>query len=328
MDSLSAAIDAIPNTGPLAVAFSGGVDSSALLHALVQRRDRLARDAHAQPLVVHALHVHHGLQPAADAFVAHVEQRCAAWRVPLRVLRIDARNGPGESPEAAARDARYAALVEGARAQSCTRVLVAQHADDQAETVMLALSRGAGLPGLAAMPAQFMRQGLLFERPLLALTRAQLAGWLQAQGEKAIEDPTNGDAQRTRNRLRAGAMAALQRDFPGFQARFARSARHAAEAAGLLAELAELDLAQTGCPPRIEALQALSRERQANVVRHWLLRHHTTQASSAQLQALLEQVQACRSRGHHIDLHVGAGHVRRAGAALAYEPPIPPSRPV
>jgi tRNA(Ile)-lysidine synthase len=140
---------------PAAVAFSGGADSTALLLAAAQ----------AWSGRIHAIHVHHGLQSAADEFERHCQSVCAALGVPLHLVRVDARHEPGESPEDAARKARYAALAQTASSLGIQSVLLGQHADDQVETLLLALSRGAGLPGLAAMPARFERHGMRFERP-------------------------------------------------------------------------------------------------------------------------------------------------------------------
>ena len=182
--------------------------------------------------------------------------------------------------------------------------MLAQHADDQIETLLLALSRGAGLAGLAAMPARFERHGMVFERPLLALTAAEIRSGLQAQGLDWIEDPTNRDTGYTRNRIRLQLLPVLEQVFPGFRTTFARSAAHAAQGQDLLDELARADLAEVGCPPRIAALQGLTQARQANVLRHWLKQQGGRSGSAAQLEALLRQVAACTTRGHRIHLKV------------------------
>jgi hypothetical protein len=122
------------------------------------------------PGQVRALHVHHGLQAAGDDFERHCRQFCHALAVPLDVIQVQAHPVAGQSPQDAARRARYRALARSAAAQGCTMVLLGQHADDQAETVLLALGRGAGLPGLAAMPERFERDGMVFGRPLLLKT--------------------------------------------------------------------------------------------------------------------------------------------------------------
>ena len=303
-----AALDAFSPVLPLGVAYSGGADSTALLHAAAQR----------WPGQVSALHVHHGLQVAADDFVRVCEATCAQLNVSLHVLRVSADHAAGQSPEDAARLARYAALAQAASALGLRAVLLGQHADDQVETLLLALGRGAGLPGLSAMAGQFERGGMLFHRPLLHLPASGLRDWLVREGKAFVDDPTNSDERYTRNRIRARLLPALQDSFPQFRDTFARSARHAAQAQALLVELAGEDLARVGLPPAIKALQGLSRARQANVLRHWLFTAHQASPSAAQLEQLLGQIEACTTRGHRIEIKVAAGQVRREGDALAY----------
>lgn len=316
--TLSAAIRAFQPGLPLAVAYSGGADSSALLHACALH----------WPGQVYAIHIHHGLQAAADDFERHCRARCTAWGVPLKVVHVQARHASGESPEDAARKARYRALAEavhsdwgdvpgqGVAPTPIHDVAIAQHADDQVETLLLALSRGAGLPGLAAMPARWQRAGLTWHRPLLTVAGEALRQHLRDCGEPWVEDPTNADPHYTRNRIRAQILPALAAAFPQFRDTLPRSAAHAAQAQVLLTELAEQDLAQLGQPPRIAALRALSHERQANVLRHWLRQTHATSASAAQLSELLRQIAACTTRGHRLRIKVGTGYVQRVGPVL------------
>ncbi len=174
------------------------------------------------------------------------------------------------------------------------------------------------------MPAQTMREGLSLHRPLLSVPAAEIRAWLAAQGLPWIEDPSNLDARYTRNRIRALLLPALAQAFPQFRATMARSAAHAAQAQTLLAELAALDLEATGRPPRITALQSLSGARQANALRHWLMQAHSCAPSTAQLAELLRQIEACRTRGHHIRLKVGAGRLQREGEVLRWYN-LPPS---
>jgi len=313
--SFDAAMAAFAPPLPLAVALSGGADSTALLLACARR----------WPGQVHAIHVHHGLQAAADAFQTHCEALCARLQVPLAVCRVDARHAAGQSPEDAARQSRYAALAEAALQawpdRPMASVALAQHADDQVETLLLALSRGAGVAGLAAMPAQWQRLGLAWFRPLLQVEGATLRGWLAAQRQDWVEDPSNADQRFTRNRIRAQLLPQLQAAFPQFRDTFARSSRHCAQAAELLQEVAETDLAAVGNPPRIAAVQALSTARQANVLRHWLRVAHGTTPAAAQLEELLRQVAACTTRGHRIHLKLGRGFVVRTGALLGWYNP-------
>ena len=296
------------------LALSGGADSTALLLLAVR----------AFPGHVRAIHIHHGLQDAADAFQRHCEALCERLRVPLHVVKVLARHAPGESPEDAARRARYAALADTAKdaargaGQGAATVWLGHHADDQVETLLLALSRGAGLPGLAAMPARFERGGVAFERPLLAVPGPVIRQWLRDEGVAWVDDPTNVDTAFTRNRIRHELLPALQSAFPTFRETFARSARHAAQAQALLAQVAADDLAAMGGLPMIASLQGLTRERQANLLRHWLRVTHQAAPSAAQLDELLDQVQACRTRGHRIRLKVAAGFVERVDAQLQY----------
>jgi tRNA(Ile)-lysidine synthase len=293
---------------PLGVAFSGGADSTVLLLAAAQR----------WPQQVHAIHIHHGLQDAADEFEAHCRNVCAAIGMPIDVRRVAARNAPGESPEDAARNARYQALARAARDAGLQSVLLGQHADDQVETLLLALSRGAGLPGLAAMPPVFQRDGVVFVRPLLALSAKAIREWIAEQGVPIVEDPTNADTSFTRNRIRHLLLPALEEAFPQFRETFARSSRHAAQAQELLDTVAVEDLARMGGIPAITALQQMPRSRQANMLRHWLRTAHAATASAAQLEELLDQVADCTTRGHKIRIKVGAGFVERQGERLAY----------
>lgn len=318
---LDGAIDAFAASAPglpLAVAFSGGADSTALLLACAAR----------WPGQVQAWHVHHGLQTVADDFERHCAQLCQRLGVPLSVARIDARAGPGQSPEDAARRGRYQALDRLARQAGIATVVLGQHADDQVETVVLALTRGAGLPGLAAMPLHWQRQGVQFRRPLLGVPAPAIRTWLQVRGERWIEDPSNDDVRYTRNRIRARLLPVMEENFPQFRATFGRSARHAAQAQEILAEVAAQDLAACGVPPRLAALRMFSLPRRANLLRHWLAVEHGQVPGSAQLAALQAQIQACTTRGHRIDIRVGQGRVRRRGEAIDWEAePGPPERP-
>lgn len=301
---------------PLAVAFSGGADSTALLLACWQR----------WPQQVAAIHVHHGLQAAADDFAAFCQRFCAQRGIALHTVHCNARPARGQSPEDAARQARYAALTQGAHAlaatlgQPITSIALAQHADDQVETLLLALSRGAGLPGLAAMPAHWQRPDcphLHWHRPLLQVPGAALRQWLRAQGQDWVEDPSNADLAFTRNRIRHQVLPALERAFPAFRSTFARSSAHAAQAQTLQEEIALQDWQAAGQRPAIAALQALSPARQANVLRYWLASVGAT-AQAAQLRELQKQIAACTTRGHRIRLKVGQGYVLRQGDTLIW----------
>jgi tRNA(Ile)-lysidine synthase len=243
---------------------------------------------------------------------------CELLGVPLVVTRVNAHHVSGESPEDAARQARYQAFAQVLKTHwggTIQDIALAQHADDQVETVLLALSRGAGLPGLSAMPALAERGGLRLHRPWLEVTTQQLRDWLLQEGVTWVEDPTNQDERYTRNRIRRQLLPVIEKAFPSFRQTFGRSARHAAQAQTILDDMALIDLQLTGVPPELAALQQLSLARQANVLRAWLLQRHVA-CSTAQLDQLLHQIDACRTRGHQIDIKVGDGFVRRVGSHI------------
>ncbi|GAB4087695.1 tRNA lysidine(34) synthetase [Hydrogenophaga soli] len=295
---------------PLVVAFSGGADSTALLH-VAQR---------CWPGAVHAVHINHGLQAAAADFERHCQQVCSAWGLPLRVVRPCVRVSPGDSVEAVAREHRYTALTEAARDLNASGVWMAHHADDQLETLLLALSRGAGVPGLAAMPSSWVLDGVRFGRPWLALPGAALKSHVEAHGLPHIVDPTNADLRFTRNRIRLQVLPVLREVFPSMAQTVSRTARHCAQASRLLDALAADDLLAAGEPPRLRALQALPSDRLANALRLWLRRCSAKGPSAAQLDQLMKQVLAATTRGHRLELRVAQGRVCRVGDGLKYVP--------
>lgn len=295
---------------PLVVAFSGGADSTALLHVAQQ----------CWPHAVHAVHINHGLQAAATDFERHCQQVCTTWGVPLRVVRPHIRVHPGDSLEAVAREHRYAALTDAARAVNASAVWLAHHADDQLETLLLALSRGAGVPGLAAMPSTWVVDGQPFGRPWLAVPGAALQAHVASHSLPHMEDPTNADLRFTRNRIRQRLLPVLREVFPSLAQTAARTARHCAQASRLLDGLAADDLQAVGEPPRIQALRALPADRLANALRLWLRRHSAQGPSAAQLEQLMKQVLAATTRGHRLDLRVAQGKVCRVGDGLKYIP--------
>jgi tRNA(Ile)-lysidine synthase len=299
---------------PLLVAFSGGADSTALLLACHRK----------WPGQVTAIHIHHGLQAAADEFVIHCQQICNQWGIALHVVYLDARHAKGQSPEEAARHARYEAIAQWAASQNIVSIALAQHQDDQVETFLLALSRGAGLPGLSGMAPAGLRKGspgLVFYRPLLDLPASRLRDWLAVQGIPHVEDPSNQNTKYTRNRIRHQLMPTLQQCFPSFRSTFTRSARHMAQAQELLHEVAQQDLQRVGMPPRIEHLQQLTVARQANVLRYWLTLAGGQAPSTRQLGELQHQISACTTRGHNIAIKVGKGQVVRKGPVLHWYNP-------
>ncbi|MBC3363414.1 tRNA lysidine(34) synthetase TilS [Pseudomonas sp. SWRI154] len=252
------------------IAFSGGLDSTVLLHLLVSLAENQTLPA------LSAIHVHHGLQAAADAWPDHCRRVCEALGVPLQVVSV--RVHPGASVERAARDARYGAFIAATHDNDV--LLTAQHRDDQAETLLFRLLRGAGVRGLSAMPRQRpLGQGHLL-RPLLDVSRAELQTYAAQQGLNWVEDPSNDDHRYARNYLRQRVFPALTEQWPQASMTLARSAAHLSEAQGLLDELAQIDLARALTPGAFDwlglrslelaPLQALSPARQRNVLSHWL----------------------------------------------------------
>ena len=292
---------------PVVVALSGGADSTALLRACHEK----------WPGRVAAVHVNHGLQAAASDFESHCRTLCRSLGVPLHCEHLSIHLEKGESLEQVARDARYAALIQAVKTHwpQGAAVLLAHHADDQVETVLLALLRGAGLPGLAAMPERFERQGVLFIRPWLHVDASSIRTWLRDVGQNWVEDPSNQNLQHTRNRIRLALGPVLAEHFPAHRQTLGRSARHAAQAQQLLHELALGDLLLCGDPPRIADLRALNPARRANALRCWL-NVQGLRASASQLDELVAQIEDCSTRGHRIELKVGIGQVVRKGEVL------------
>lgn len=249
------------------IAFSGGLDSTVLLHLL-------ANSESIPPLS--AVHVHHGLQAAADAWPSHCQSICDHLGVPLLVMRVQVQ--PGASLEGAAREARYQAFTEVMGAGAV--MLTAQHREDQAETLLFRLLRGAGVRGLTAMPVHRPLAGGHLVRPLLHVSRGELEAYAMAHQLQWIADPSNTDTQFSRNYLRHRVFPRLTERWPQAVSRLARSAEHLNEAQGLLDELARIDLQAADQPSpfpwlplpclMLACLRELSDARQRNALRHWL----------------------------------------------------------
>jgi len=271
----------------LTAAFSGGLDSTVLLHLLAGQAPELG-------LTLRAAHVHHGLQADADAWATHCAQVCDALDVPLTTLRVSVDTTHGGGIEAAARSARHAAL----RGLGGDWLVLAHHRGDQAETLLHRLTRGCGVQGAAAMRMADRRggpPGLL--RPLLDLPRADLLAWAETHALRWIEDPSNADTHFSRNFIRHTLLAPLNARFPGAEAAFARAAGHFDEAAGLLDELAAIDHARVASARGASrtALLALSDARQRNLLRARLTMHGFAAPDTDQLTEALRQLQRAAS---------------------------------
>ena len=256
-------LNALPRTGVTRywLAYSGGLDSHALLHAMHGLR------AQQRGIILCAVHVHHGLRPEADQWAAHCMSVCAALEIPCQVLHVQARPAAGESPEDAARCARYQALRDVIGAGDC--LLTAHHQDDQAETLLLQLLRGAGVAGLAGMPACAAFGTGLLARPLLSHSRAELRAYAERHGLHWVEDGSNAETGYDRNYLRHEILPRLRARWPATAAVLTRSAGHCAAATDLLQILAAQDLANLRGPVqrtlKIDRLQLLDAARQESL---------------------------------------------------------------
>ena len=267
----------------LALGLSGGLDSVALLSILLEL-------APALKFSLRAVHVNHGISPNAARWAEFCARLCAGFRIPLQLETVDI--GPYRSlgPEGAARQARFEAFarVEG------DFIVLAHHRDDQAETLLLRLLRGAGLQGLAAMsPSRALpgtRARLL--RPLLAMSHAELEAYARLRGLEWVEDESNADTVRQRNFLRHEVLPLIERQFPAARATIARTASHLAEARELLDEMARGDFERCGGATAVDipVLHRLGEARAKNVLRHWCETRGIEPLSAARTTELLRQL--------------------------------------
>lgn len=267
------------------VALSGGIDSQVLLHALAHQRAGSGYD-------IVALHVDHGLQSDSKQWATLCREWCAQLGVPCVVETVAVASASADGPEAAARRARYRALRQHLGSDDV--LLTAHHQDDQAETVLLQLFRGSGVHGLKGMaPASRFGAGRLL-RPLLDFSRADLLAYARAHNVRWVDDPSNHDRRYRRNWLRHDILPVLQQHWPRLGAALGRAARHAQEAAELLDDVAQWDLATCRAGDgvetidlRISAIQRLPLPRRANLLRYWLRRQGFYPPSERHLVELL-----------------------------------------
>lgn len=303
LDALGGVLSTVPGDAAIGIAFSGGLDSTVLLDAAVRV---------AGPQRCIALHVHHGLSPNANRWLAHCESTARALGAGFDATYVEVRRRPGESLEAAARDARYRALDALCALHRVSMLWLAHHADDQAETVLLQLLRGAGVAGLAAMAPHRLEGTATIgrARPFLALLRAQLERYARSRELRWVEDESNADTRYARNALRHDVIPALTVHFPGFRDALARTASHAASAQRLLDDLAQIDLKAIGKDDgrslSRRALLALDGARAANAMRWWMRANGLPVPSAARLSEMLRQVREARAEhAMRID-HAGA----------------------
>ncbi len=284
------------------IAFSGGLDSSVLLHALSQLTQDLPP--------ISAIHIDHGLSADSVNWSAQCRQQCQVLGIELHEIKVEV-NSRGRGIEAAAREARYAAFA-GVMGEG-EMLLTAHHQDDQAETLLLQLLRGGAVRGLAAMPEFRPFAAGWLGRPLLALGREALQAYAEAQGLVWIDDPSNFDTTLERNFLRHDLLPLLEQRRGGTKQLLARSAGHFAESAELLDELAAEDLISVAAGEggiAISALKALSVPRQRNLLRYWLRRLGLPVADSRNLQRILDEVLPAAEDGAPLVSWAGA-EVRR-----------------
>ncbi len=267
------------------VALSGGVDSVVLLH--------LAVAAGLGQHGLRALHIHHGLHCEADRWAEHCRQLCAQWHIELEVVRV--RVGARGGVEAAAREARYAVFSQQLALGEV--LLMAHHGDDQAETLLLRLMRGAGPRGLGAMPvSRALGAGRLL-RPLLAYSRAQILRYADLQQLSWVEDPSNQSDRYDRNYLRHQVLPLLRQRWQGADQVLQRTAHLCSEADELNQALAAQDLAcdeEAGPGLSCRLLQGLSLARQCNLLRYWLANSAIAMPARSQLLRIIDEVVGAR----------------------------------
>lgn len=264
----------------LCLGYSGGLDSSVLLHLLVGLRQSLG-------FRLDAVHVHHGLSPHADDWAEFCRTTCERYGVPIEIHRV-AVVTDGQGLEAAAREARYDVFA----GRPADFILVAHHADDQAETLLLRLLRGAGVHGLAAMADDRALAEARLLRPLLGVSRAELVRYALGHGVAHIDDESNADWSLSRNWLRGKALPDLETRFPSCREVLAATASRLAESADLLDDLARLDLgrAARGTGIDLAVLAELGAARARNMLRYWLRERTGMAPYAAHLEELLSQL--------------------------------------
>ncbi len=281
-------ISALPSCKRLLVAYSGGMDSHVLLHAILSNRSNLSAE-------IQAVHVNHGLQAQANEWAKKCSAYCNTHQIPITIIEVDASHSKGESPEAVARDSRYNAILN--LMQEGDILLTAHHSEDQAETVLLQLLRGSGPSGLSAMP---MINGFgpgFHARPLLEFSRADLADYARQHQLQWLEDFSNRDISFDRNFLRHEVIPLLRQHWPALEKTLSRSASHCAEAQQLIEEAARIDLQKMDLDDNsmsITALTELPPPRARAVIRTWISDAGLRLPDTARLDRVLQEMLTAR----------------------------------
>lgn len=280
------------------VAYSGGVDSHVLLHLAAtgaQLRERIV-----------AVYVNHGLQAAAAAWGEHCRDQCRELGVVFKIVKVDAVARNGEGPEAAAREARYRALNQ--LLQTDDVLLLAQHRDDQMETLLLQLFRGAGVAGLAGMPVDAAFGCGRMLRPFLDTSKKDICEYALANNLQWVEDPSNQSSDFDRNFLRNQIVPLLKQRWPSLDKTVARSAAHCGEASRMLEDWADSILAELIDPESksisLVGLSRLAESQRRVVLRKWLARFGLKPPSTAVIKALTEQMSGRRLNASPLQVQI------------------------
>ena len=277
---------------------------------------------------LHAIHADHGLQADSGRWSDHCEHQCAALGIQLHKVHLNLQIPPGESLEAVARTARYQAF--SAILEAGDVLLTAHHADDQVETVLLQLLRGAGVSGLAGMPAIKPWHHGWLARPLLPFSRQELEQYALDNALHWMEDESNQDVRFSRNLLRQRVVPELKTRWPGLLKTITRSAGHCASAARLVDELAETDLRTClGANPwrlSMAELEKLSRVRQENLLRYWIKQRGLKLPNAHKIRRVLSEVLTADEAAHPLVKWQGA-ELRRYAEELYIMPPLPVPQP-
>lgn len=316
LQRLRATVELSPEL-PIWIAYSGGLDSTALLHLAVEA-------GLPQQVQLAAIHVHHGLQPEADAWAKHCQAQCDALGVGFK--QVQAELELGTALEERARDARYRIFTELMNRGGL--LLQAHHADDQAETLLFRMLRASGVRGLGGIPAQRVLGNGQLLRPLLEVTRQQLQQYAEVRQLCWVEDPSNVELVHNRNFLRAQVMPVLQQRWPALAKSFTDSARHCQQAQQLCDDLAQLDLQDAEFPGAglsLQQLESLPAHRRWNLLRYWLHRVAVL-PSEMQLQKLWQDLAGARNDAQP-SFQLGQFWLRRYRGGLFVLPDRPPIDP-